>query len=47
MGEKRFLRNYVRFLRNDVISRQNLIDSLLEHKSNLNNLQCCGVVQDT
>ena len=30
-----------KFLRNDVISKQNLTDSLLEHNSNLLNHQCC------
>ena len=34
-------------LRNDVVSKQNLIDSLLEHNSNLLNNQCCGVIQGT
>ena len=36
-----------KFLRNDVVSKQNLIDSLLEHNSNLHNNQCCGVIQGT
>ena len=36
-----------KFLRNDVVSKQNLIDSLLEHNSNLLNRQCCGVIQGT
>ena len=36
-----------KFLRNDVVSKQNLIDSLLEHNSNLLNNQCCGVIQGT
>ena len=36
-----------KFLRNDVFSKQNLIDSLLEHNSNLLNHQCCRVIQDT
>ena len=36
-----------KFLRNDVVSKQNLIDSLLEHNSNLLNHQCCRVIQDT
>ena len=36
-----------KFLRNDVVSQQNLIDSLLEHNSNLLNRQCCGVIQGT
>ena len=35
------------FLRNDVVSKQNLIDSLPEHNSNLLSHQCCGVIQDT
>ena len=36
-----------KFLRNDVVSKQNLIDSLLEHNSNLLNHQCYRVLQDT
>ena len=36
-----------KFLRNDVVSKQNLIDSLLEHNSNLLDHQCCRVIQDT
>ena len=36
-----------KFLRNDVVSKQSLIDSLLEHNSNLLNHQCCRVIQDT
>ena len=36
-----------KFLTNDVVSKQNLIDSLLEHNSNLLNRQCCRVIQDT
>ena len=36
-----------KFLRNDVVSKQNLIDSLLEHNANLLNHQCCRVIQDT
>ena len=36
-----------KFLTNDVVSKQNLIDSLLEHNSNLLNHQCCRVIQDT
>ena len=36
-----------KFLRNGVVSKQNLIDSLLEHNSNLLNHQCCRVIQDT
>ena len=36
-----------KFLRNDVVSKQNLIDSLLEHNSNLLNQQCCRVSQGT
>ena len=36
-----------KFLRNDGVSKQNLIDSLLEHNSNLLNHQCCRVIQDT
>ena len=35
-----------KFLRNDVVSKQNLIDSLLERNSNLLNHQCCRVIQD-
>ena len=35
------------FLRNDVVSKQNLIDYLLEHNSNLFNHQCCRAIQDT
>ena len=34
-------------MRNDVVSKQNLIDSLLEHNSNLLNHQHCRVIQDT
>ena len=34
-------------MRNDVVRKQNLIDSLLEHNSNLLNHQCCRVIQDT
>ena len=33
-------------MRNNVVSKQNLIDSLLEHNSNLLNHQCCRVIQD-
>ena len=36
-----------KILRNDIVSKQNLIDSLLEHNSNLLNHQCCRVIQDT
>ena len=36
-----------KFLRNDVVSKQNLIDSLLEHNSNLLDHQCCRLIQDT
>ena len=36
-----------KFLRNDVVRKQNLIDSLLEYNSNLLNHQCCRVIQDT
>ena len=35
-----------KFLRNDIVCKQNLIDSLLEHKSNLLNHQCCRVIHD-
>ena len=35
------------FLRNDLVSKQNLMNSLLEHNSNLLNRQCCQVIQDT
>ena len=35
------------FLRNDVVSKQNLIGSLLEHNLKLLNHQCCRVIQDT
>ena len=35
-----------KFLRNDVVSKQDLIDSLLEHNANLLNHQCCRVIQD-
>ena len=35
-----------KFLRNDVVCKQNLIDSLLEHNSNLLNHQCCRVIHD-
>ena len=34
-------------LRNDVVSKQNLIDSLLEHNANLLNHRCCRVIQNT
>ena len=34
-------------MRNDVVSKQNWIDSSLEHNTNLLNHQCCGVIQDT
>ena len=34
-------------MRNDVVSKQNLTDSLLEHNSNLLNHQYCRVIQDT
>ena len=33
-------------MRNNVVSKQNLIDSLLEHNSNLLYHQCCRVIQD-
>ena len=36
-----------KFFRNDAVSKQNLIDFLLEHNSNLLNYQCCRVIQDT
>ena len=36
-----------KFFRNDAVSKQNLIDSLLEHNSNLLNRNCCRVIQDT
>ena len=36
-----------KFLRNDVVSKQDLIDSLLEHNTNLLNYQCCRVIQDS
>ena len=36
-----------KFLRNDVVSKQNLIDSLLEHNANLLNHRCCRVIQNT
>ena len=36
-----------KFLRDDAVSKQNLIYSLLEHNSNLLNHQCCRVIQDT
>ena len=36
-----------KFLRNDGVRKQNLIDSLLEYYSNLLNNQCCRVIQDT
>ena len=35
-----------KFLRNDIVNKQNLIDSLLEHNSELLNHQCCRVIQD-
>ena len=34
-------------MRDDIVSKQNLIDSLLEHNSTLLNHQCCRVIQDT
>ena len=34
-------------MKNDIISKRNLIDSLLEHNSNLLNHQYCRVIQDT
>ena len=34
-------------MRNDIVSRQNLMDSFLEHNSNLLNHQCCRVIQAT
>ena len=34
-------------MRNDVASKQNLIDSLLEHNTNMLNHQCCRVIQET
>ena len=34
-------------MRNDVVSKENLIDSLLEHNSNLLNNHCCRVIKDT
>ena len=43
----KFLEVENKFLRIDVVSKQNLIDSLLEHISNLLNHQCCRVTQDT
>ena len=36
-----------RFLGNDAVSKQNLIDSLLDHNSNLLNHQCCRRIQDS
>ena len=36
-----------KFLRNDLVTKQNFIDSLLEHNSNLLNYQFCRVTQDT
>ena len=36
-----------KFLRDDVVSKQNLIDSLLEHNANLLNHRCCRVIQNT
>ena len=36
-----------KFLRNDIVSRQNVMDFLLEHNSNLLNHQYCRVIQDT
>ena len=36
-----------KFLTNDIVSKQNLIDSLLEHNSNFLKHQCCRVIQDT
>ena len=36
-----------KFLRNDVVSKQNLTDSLLEYNSNLLDHKCCRVIQDT
>ena len=34
-------------MRNDVVSKQKSIDSLLEHNLNLLNYQCYRVIQDT
>ena len=34
-------------MRNDVASKENLIDSLLEHNSNLLNDHWCRVIKDT
>ena len=34
-------------MKNGVVSKQILIDPLLEHNSNLLNNQCCRVIQDT
>ena len=36
-----------KFLRNDVVSKRKLIDSLLEHNSNSLSLIYCRVIQDT
>ena len=33
-------------MRNDVVSNQNLVDSLLEHNSNLLNHRYCRIIQD-
>ena len=35
------------FLKNNIVSKQNLIDFLLKHNSNLLNHQCCRVIQHT
>ena len=36
-----------KFLRNDIVSRQNVMDFLLEHNLNLLNHQYCRLIQDT
>ena len=36
-----------KFLRNDIVSRQNVMNFLLEHNSNLLIHQYCRVIQDT
>ena len=43
----KFLEVENKFLINDVVSKQNLTDPLLEHNSNLLSHQCCRVIQDT
>ena len=34
-------------MKNDIVRKENVIDSLHVHKSNLLNYQCCRVIKDT